>query len=122
MDYSILLGVTNDQYPVRVEDQKMTNLNCVTVGAMAGPVVYSIGIIDVFQPFNFRKRVEFVYHRYVCCRGRAVSAQPPSQYARRMIKHVVEALIERTPLLRRTVDRSSSQAGPKERTMAVRNM
>lgn len=98
MDYSILLGVTNDQYPVRAEDRKLADVSCMTVGAVAGPVMYSVGIIDVLQPFSFRKRVEFVYKRFLCCRGRGVSACPPNQYARRMIENVVEALIERSPL------------------------
>lgn len=98
MDYSILLGITNGQCPVGDGDQQIANLSCVSVGAVTGPLMYSVGIIDVLQPFSCRKRLEFVFKRYFCCQGPGVSVQPPNQYANRMKENVVEALIERSPL------------------------
>merc|ERR1719453_612161 len=39
-----------------------------------GAELYSMGIIDILQDFNLRKRAEYLIKRFVCCQGNGVSA------------------------------------------------
>ncbi len=56
-----------------------------------GPGTYYIGIIDVLQEWNIKKKMEYYYKVYFKGNDKnGISAQPPLNYQRRFLKRVVD--------------------------------
>lgn len=119
IDYSLLVGVTKTRFEIEGRDRRPsavcggaddvpssgssgaapTPFHRLDDGGLAaafveGPELYSMGIIDILQDFNLRKRAEYAAKRFLCCRGSGVSVHPPAAYGKRFVRNVVEALLE----------------------------
>ena len=114
IDYSLLVGVTKTRFNIESNSSSDANLSSSLAnvnldagvdhysrypGDLAAVYVegaerYSLGLIDILQDFNIRKRCEYIFKRFVLCGGKGVSVHPPHSYSRRFMRNVVEALIE----------------------------
>ena len=114
IDYSLLVGVTKTRYEIEGAAQRRDTavvgsgpgdgvasapFHRLDSGGLAaayveGAELYSMGIIDILQDFNLRKRAEYLIKRFVCCQGKGVSVHPAGEYGDRFVRNVVEALIE----------------------------
>jgi hypothetical protein len=113
IDYSLLVGVTKTRFEIEGQGirsagalsdslgggRPATPFHRLDDGGLAaacveGAELYSMGVIDILQDFNLRKRAEYLIKRFVCCRGKGVSVHPPAAYANRFVRNVIEALLD----------------------------
>jgi hypothetical protein len=113
IDYSLLVGVTKTRFEIEGQGARTpgaftNNLSSgrhgtpfhrsddggLAAACVEGAELYSMGVIDILQDFNLRKRAEYLIKRFVCCRGRGVSVHPPAAYSNRFVRNVVEALLD----------------------------
>ncbi len=132
MDYSILIGVKKDRFRVLTkhtppdiqssEGDFVEPIICNENHAMGdmcdpfcrtedgafpanfiiGPGSYYIGIIDILQEWNWKKRVERLFKIYIkCLDGDGLSAVDPTRYAARFWQRCVidtfDGLVDRLP-------------------------
>nr|CAI9859001.1 Phytopthora agathidicda GPCR-PIPK 8 [Phytophthora agathidicida] len=65
-----------------------------SVDAVHGPGLYYLGLIDILQQWNFRKRVEHFIRVYLLMQDRhGISVVNPRQYAERFQQRVIKELI-----------------------------
>ena len=119
MDYSLLVGVHNRRFRVdaaaaggAIDDDEPPGT--AAAGATApvpffradggglnaqvieGPGTYYLGIIDILQDWSFIKKVERALKRFLLCHDAGgISVMPPSDYADRFRRRVIEAIFER---------------------------
>lgn len=113
IDYSLLVGVTKTRFEIEKQYGRGAGPlpNSLSLGrpgtpfhrsddgglaaaCVEGAELYAMGVIDILQDFNVRKRAEYLIKRFVCCRGKGVSVHPPTAYANRFVRNVVEALLD----------------------------
>ena len=60
-----------------------------------GPQSYHMGIVDLFQRWTIRKRLERLTKVWLkCANGEGISAVPPQEYAERFIERVVNEIFD----------------------------
>lgn len=80
MDYSLLLAIY---------DTKPESFNRYTINSTSN-YTYSLGIIDIFQQFNFRKKTEAEFKKVISSEG--ASSIDPISYARRFLEFIFTEL------------------------------
>ncbi|CAK4663863.1 hypothetical protein LEN26_000627 [Aphanomyces euteiches] len=102
IDYSLLVGIHHRTFhvsPPHVEGGDTTNPFQAHYGGMGveqvyGPGVYFMGLIDILQRWNLRKRIEHFVRVYLCGQDKhGISVVNPKVYAERFQKRVVRDLI-----------------------------
>ncbi|CAH0479628.1 unnamed protein product [Peronospora belbahrii] len=79
-----------------------------SVDEVHGPGLYYLGLIDILQQWNFRKRVEYFIRVYLLLQDRhGISVANPRQYADRFQQRVVKELIYDAAALPRRDNRDS---------------
>lgn len=134
MDYSLLIGVKRQRFEVLPSDIESQNENSnnqdplgretdggLRVGVVEGPGKYYIGIIDVLQEWNWKKKFERYFKIYFLGKDSdGLSAIHPDKYAARFYDRCVVDLLEgiesntnyfvpKTKIFRRSISRQSSQ-------------
>lgn len=115
IDYSLLVGVTKTKFTIEGAARWARGAACaasaagsssaeppfhrqdaggIAAGYVEGAEFYCMGVIDILQDFNVRKRAEYLLKRFLCCRGQGVSVHPPAAYGSRFERNVVDALIQ----------------------------
>ncbi|KDO20963.1 hypothetical protein SPRG_14055 [Saprolegnia parasitica CBS 223.65] len=103
IDYSLLVGIHHRSFRVDAPsattspDEKpfhQANLGGMSVEEVYGPGVYFMGLIDILQQWNLRKRVEHFVRVYVLQQDRGgISVVKPAIYMDRFQRRVVKELI-----------------------------
>merc|ERR1712232_1538678 len=94
MDYSLLVGVSKTVHPISGTGQQPSrHLPSVHATRVIGPEIYCMGIIDVLQRFNFRKRCEYLLKSYLLRQGTGISCVPAADYATRFCDNIVGPMI-----------------------------
>eukprot|EP00928_Gymnodinium_smaydae_P091646 TRINITY_DN7537_c0_g1_i1.p1 TRINITY_DN7537_c0_g1~~TRINITY_DN7537_c0_g1_i1.p1 ORF type:complete len:703 (-),score=91.55 TRINITY_DN7537_c0_g1_i1:246-2300(-) len=94
MDYSLLVGVSKSMHAVNTSAKPLSGrLSAVRANRVVGPDIYCMGVIDVLQKFNFRKKCEHVLKRYLLRKGPGISCVPAGEYARRFRQNIVGPLV-----------------------------
>ena len=91
MDYSLLLGIAETISKKFVEELE-NNHNYRIIYSVDKTKVYFLTIIDLFQRYNFQKRME---HALKCIkpRGNMISAIPPRPYAARFHQFMLSKVL-----------------------------
>ncbi|OQR85479.1 phosphatidylinositol-4-phosphate-5-kinase (Pi-PIPK-D8/GPCR-PIPK) [Achlya hypogyna] len=138
IDYSLLVGIHHRSFRVETLPPDIAAdrpFHQATNGGMGveevyGPSVYFMGLIDILQQWNMRKRIEHFVRVYVFQQDRlGISVVKPAVYMDRFQKRVVKELIfdlhgeaDLTELLRTEEHRpsfASSESGPAPRRSGV---
>lgn len=91
MDYSLIIGIIRRRFPVTTLDNENYGINIGKLaGTVEGPGTYFFGIIDVLQPWNWRKKLERFFKIYFLFKdGAGISAIEPDAYMERFYERVV---------------------------------
>jgi len=95
IDYSLMVFIVSKQEAEKEIDknQDFTAFNQLgSIESMEEPgLYYNMGIIDYFQPFNLKKRVERCLKRAKKCNGKLeTSSQDPDYYSHRFTKFIMK--------------------------------
>ena len=108
IDYSLLVGIHHRSFNVSHSSESMFDLSSydmdapfhrATMGGMGveivhGPGIYFVGMIDILQQWNLRKRMEHFARVFLMMQDRhGISVVPARQYAERFQQRVVKDLI-----------------------------
>ena len=95
MDYSLLLGIAKKcpKSNSNVANAPTNDNNFRVIYSAQGDYVYFMSIIDIFQEYNFQKRME---HSFKALKGKGnmLSSVPPKPYADRFSHFIISNIID----------------------------
>ena len=95
MDYSLLLGIAKKCPKSNLNAIKtpINDNNYRIIYSADGDYVYFMSIIDIFQEYNFRKRME---HSFKALKGKGylLSSVPPKPYANRFSYFIISNILD----------------------------
>ncbi|RHY31211.1 hypothetical protein DYB32_003674 [Aphanomyces invadans] len=115
IDYSLLVGIHHRTFHVGTPSSHTSKWPAFHHGGMGveevyGPGVYFMGLIDILQQWNMRKRVEHFVRVYLFGQDRlGISVVAPKEYADRFQKRVIRDLIHDLQPPLRHHDRSDDE-------------
>lgn len=106
IDYSLLVGIHHRSFNVshyssaeqvnsfQSDHKPLMNQRGMSVNEVHGPGIYFMGLIDMLQHWNLRKRMEHFIRVYLLFQDRyGISVVNPKEYAQRFQQRVVHELI-----------------------------
>ena len=102
MDYSLLLGIApkNPKDLKKIDNSHNSHTkideNCRRIKSLCSNYIYYFNIIDIFQEYNTKKKLENSLRTLKLSRtqGNLISAIPPKLYANRFVRFIIDNLIQ----------------------------